>query len=48
MEDNWGKLPEAERKKVIQDIVRDLPPKYRAMIEDYYKALSRMQPGKSP
>ncbi|OWK44309.1 hypothetical protein [Fimbriiglobus ruber] len=38
----WGKLPEAERKKVISEIVRDYPPKFKPMIEDYFRSLNRM------
>ena len=41
-EENWGKLPEAERKKIVQDVVRDLPPKFKPMIEDYFRSLNRM------
>jgi hypothetical protein len=38
----WGKLPEAERKKVVQEITRDLPAKYKPMIEDYFRSLNRL------
>ncbi len=38
----WGTMPEAERKKVVQEITRDLPPKYKPMIEDYFRSLNRM------
>ncbi|MFO0849106.1 MAG: hypothetical protein U0871_11220 [Gemmataceae bacterium] len=41
-EENWGKLPEAERKKVVQDITRDLPPKYKPLIEEYFRSLNRL------
>jgi hypothetical protein len=40
--ENWGTMPPAQRAKVIQDITRELPPKYRVMIEEYFKALNRM------
>jgi hypothetical protein len=33
----WGKLPEKERAKAMADLTRDMPPKYRAVIEDYFK-----------
>jgi hypothetical protein len=39
--ENWGTMPPAERQKVIQEISRDLPPKYKPMIEEYFKALNR-------
>ena len=38
--ENWGKMPEAERAKAISDITRDLPPRYKAVIEDFLKSLS--------
>ena len=41
-EKNWGTLPETERKKIVQDITRDLPAKYKPMIEDYFRSLNRM------
>ena len=41
---NWGKLPEKERAKAMQEIVRDLPPRYREVIEDYFKALAKNNP----
>lgn len=40
--ENWGQLPAAERAKAIQEITRDLPPKYKPMIEEYFKSLNRM------
>jgi len=41
-EEKWGTLPDAERKKIVQEITRDLPAKYKPMIEDYFKSLNRM------
>lgn len=38
----WGKLPAAERAKAIQEITRDLPAKFKPMIEDYFKSLNRL------
>ncbi len=38
----WGTLPESERKKVTQDFIRDMPPKFKPMIEDYFRSLNRM------
>ncbi len=37
MAKTWGKLPEKERAQAILDLTRDLPPQYRARIEEYYK-----------
>ena len=36
----WGKLPEAERIKIAQEIVRDAPAKYKPYIEEYFKSLN--------
>jgi hypothetical protein len=35
--DVWGKLPEKERAKAMTDMTRDMPPKYREVIEKYFK-----------
>jgi len=40
--EEWGKLPAAERAKAIQEITRDLPAKYKPMIEEYFKSLNRI------
>jgi hypothetical protein len=40
--ENWGTMPPAERAKVMQEITRDLPPKYKPMIDEYFKALNRI------
>lgn len=39
---NWGTLPEKERVRITQELTRDLPPKYKPMIEEYFKALNRV------
>jgi hypothetical protein len=39
--ENWGTLPPARRAEIIQEITRDLPPKYKPMIDEYFKALNR-------
>jgi len=38
--EKWGTMPEKDRAKAIMEITRDLPAKYRVVIEDYFKALS--------
>jgi hypothetical protein len=43
-QENWGTLPPAKRQAVINEITRDLPPKYKPMIEEYFKALNRTNP----
>ncbi len=41
-ESEWGKLPEVERKRVVQEFSRDLPPKYKQMVEQYFASLNRL------
>lgn len=38
---NWGQLPEHERVRAIQELTRDLPPRFKQVIEDYFKALNK-------
>lgn len=40
--EQWGNLPPEKRARVVEDIKRDLPEKYRPMIEEYFKALNRI------
>ncbi|QEL14028.1 hypothetical protein [Limnoglobus roseus] len=40
--EEWGKLPASERAKAIQEITRDMPPKFRPMIEEYFKSLNKL------
>ncbi len=40
---NWGKLPEKERAKAMMEITKDLPPRYREVIENYFKTLAKSQ-----
>jgi hypothetical protein len=41
MADVWGKLPEKERAKALLELTRDMPPRYREVIENYFKNLSK-------
>jgi hypothetical protein len=36
----WGKLPEKERVRALNDITQGMPPRYREVIENYFKKLS--------
>jgi hypothetical protein len=45
--EEWGKLPASERAKAIQEMTRDLPPKYKQFIEDYFKSLNKVTGGNS-
>jgi hypothetical protein len=40
---NWGKLPEKDRAKAMMELTKDLPPRYREVIENYFKTLARSQ-----
>lgn len=39
----WGKLPEKERAKAMQELVRDMPPEYRELIETYLRKLAQSE-----
>jgi hypothetical protein len=40
---NWGKLPEKERAQAMQDLTRDMPPKYREVFESYFRKLATVE-----
>jgi hypothetical protein len=40
-QERWVKMPEHERARAIQELTRDLPPRYRSVIEDYFKSLNK-------
>jgi hypothetical protein len=37
----WGNLPPRQREEAIQDITKNLPAHYRAVIEEYFRKLAR-------
>lgn len=39
--ESWGTLPPSARAKVIQEITRDLPPKFEPLIKNYFQALDK-------
>lgn len=41
--ENWGKMPPSKRAEAVQEITRDLPPKYKPMIEEYFKSLNKIR-----
>jgi hypothetical protein len=41
LEKAWGSLPEKERARAVIEITKDLPPKYRVVIEEFFKSLSK-------
>ncbi len=36
----WGKLPDKDRAKAMAELTRDMPPRYREVIEKYFKKLA--------
>jgi hypothetical protein len=40
--DKWGTLPEKEREKIKAEITKDMPEKYRPMVEEYFKSLNKV------
>ena len=42
----WGQLPEKERAAAMQELTRDLPPKYREVIETYFRKLAASESSK--
>jgi hypothetical protein len=40
--EQWGNLPPEKRAKIVEDITRDLPTKYKPMIDEYFKSLNRI------
>jgi hypothetical protein len=42
----WGKLPEKQRAEAMQELTRDLPPKYREVIETYFRKLAASESSK--
>jgi len=40
--EEWGTLPPEKRAKIVEDITRDLPAKYKPMIDEYFKSLNRI------
>src|SRR5262249_59981262 len=38
--DRWGSLSERERAQLLAELKRDLPARHRAVLDDYFKALS--------
>ncbi len=43
--ENWSRLPEKDRDKAVQDLTRDMPPKYREAVETYLRNLDKHGPG---
>ena len=39
--ERWGKLPPKEREKVLQELKKRFPPRYSALLEAYFRKLSK-------
>jgi hypothetical protein len=42
--ENWGKMNDRDRAAALVELTRDLPPRYKVVIEEYFKSLSRSTP----
>jgi hypothetical protein len=42
--ENWGKMNDRDRTAALTEVTRDLPPKYKVIVEEYFRSLSRSQP----
>jgi hypothetical protein len=40
--ENWGTMPPEKRAKVVQEITRDLPPKFEPIIKNYFESLDKL------
>jgi hypothetical protein len=40
--EQWGTMPAAKRAEVVQNITRDLPPKFEPLIKSYFEALDKL------
>lgn len=40
--EQWGTMPPEKRAKVVQELTRDLPPKFEPMIKNYFEALDKL------
>src|SRR5262249_50415131 len=44
----WGRLPERERQVRLQGLSRDLPPRYREVIQEYFRKVSEQSGERAP
>jgi hypothetical protein len=43
LQENWGKLPERERVRALQDLTRGLSSSHREAIENYFRNLAQVR-----
>jgi hypothetical protein len=42
----WGKLPPREREQNMRELTREMPPRYREIIQEYFRKLSTQDANK--
>lgn len=42
--EQWGTLPPDRRAALVHELTRDLPPRYKPMIDEYFRSLNRLHP----
>ena len=40
--EQWGTLPPDRRDALVQELTRDLPARYKPMIDEYFRSLNRL------
>ncbi len=43
--EQWGKLPPRERESNMRELTRDMPQRYREIIQEYFRKLSIQESG---
>jgi hypothetical protein len=43
---NWGSLPAKDREANMRALVKDMPPRYREIIQEYYRRISTQEGGR--
>ena len=43
--DQWGKLPPREREANMRELTREMPQRYREVIQEYFRKLSQQVDG---
>ena len=43
--EQWGKLPPREREANMRELTRDMPQRYREVIQEYFRKLSQQVDG---
>ena len=41
--ESWGALPPAGRERVVKEITREIPPKYKELVDSYFKSLNKFK-----